>query len=100
MGITREFIMKTIRLFATVRDIVGSKRITVPFEDGDTVRVLVERLGADYPVLRDKLLDETGDLSSDVHIYVHGRNVEWLDGLNTSIRDSDDVFIVPPMAGG
>ncbi len=92
--------MKTIRLFATVRDLVGSKRITVPFEDGDTVRVLVDRLSIDYPMLRGKLLDETGELSSDVHIYVHGRNVEWLDGLNTVIRDRDEVFIVPPMAGG
>lgn len=92
--------MKTIRLFATVQELVGSKCISVPFEDGDTVQVLVDRLSIDYPVLRGKLLDETGELSSDVHIYVHGRNVEWLDGLNTVIRDRDDVFIVPPMAGG
>ncbi len=92
--------MKTIRLFATVRDEVGSKHISVPFTDGDTVRDLVNQVRAQYPALGEKLLDEAGNLSSVIHIYVRGRNVEWLDGLDTVITARDEVFIVPPIAGG
>ncbi len=92
--------IKSIRLLATVRDIVGSKYLSVPFADGDTVRTLVAAINALCPALGEKLLDETGELSSVIHVYVGGRNVEWLDGLDTVIRASDDIFIVPPMAGG
>jgi len=92
--------MKTIRLFATVRDIVGSKSIDVPFKAGDTVRDLIDVIDTTYPDLGETLLDESGALSSSMHIYVHGRNVEWLNGLDTVIGASDDVFIVPPIAGG
>lgn len=92
--------MKTIRLFATVRELVGSKRLSVPFEDGDTVRTLVQHINAACPELGAKLVDADGGLSSLIHIYVRGRNVEWLDGLDTVVSAADDVFIVPPMAGG
>ncbi|MBN1563032.1 MAG: MoaD family protein [Anaerolineae bacterium] len=92
--------MKTIRLFATVRDVVGSKKLQVPFNGGGTVRDLIEVIRGESPALAAKLLDEHGELSTLVHIYVRGRNVEWLDGLDTVIADKDEVFIVPPIAGG
>jgi molybdopterin synthase sulfur carrier subunit len=92
--------MKSIRLFATVRDIAGGKRLNVPFDGGGTVQDLIRAINGVNPELAEKLLDENGDLSTLVHIYVRGRNVEWLDGLDTVITDKDDVFIVPPMAGG
>ena len=92
--------MKSIRLFATVRDMVGSGKLHVPFESGDTVRDLICSIDGINHELGEKLLDENGDLSKLIHIYVRGRNVEWLEGLDTVITDEDDVFIVPPMAGG
>jgi sulfur-carrier protein len=92
--------MKTIRLFATVRDVVGRKNINVPFQAGDTVRNLIDAINANHPQLGEKLLDESGALSSSIHIYVRGRNIEWLNGLDTMIGESDDVFVVPPIAGG
>lgn len=92
--------MKSIRLFATVREIVGSKKLNVPFESGETVRDIIHAIKGVNPELGEKLLDENGELSTLIHIYVRGRNVEWLDGLETVITDQDDVFIVPPIAGG
>lgn len=92
--------MKTIRLFATVSDIVGTRRLTVPFEDGNTVRDLIGSIHEVSPALSAKLLDENGELSPLIHIYVGGRNVEWIGGLEAVIHNRDDVFIVPPLAGG
>ena len=92
--------MKTIKLFAAVSDIVGTRRLAVPFEDGDTVRDLIRSIHEISPALSAKLLDKNGELSSLIHIYVRGRNVEWIGGLEAIIHDRDDVFIVPPMAGG
>lgn len=92
--------MKKIRLFATVRDIAGSRTLAIPFKDGDTVHDMIQSIDLVCPALGAKLLDENGQLSSLVHIYVRGRNVEWLAGLDTPVAEQDDVFLVPPMAGG
>jgi sulfur-carrier protein len=92
--------MKDVKLFATLRTMAGTKKLQVPFEDGGTVRDLVAAIGAVHPEIAAKLLDESGALSQVVHIYVHGRNVEWLDGLDTVINEGDDVLLVPPAAGG
>jgi molybdopterin synthase sulfur carrier subunit len=92
--------MKTIRLMATVRDMAGTKFLDVPFEAGGTVRELIAAIGQVHPAIAALLVDEQGCLSSVVHIYVGGRNVEWLRGLDTVIREADAVLLIPPVAGG
>jgi molybdopterin synthase sulfur carrier subunit len=93
--------MKTVKLFATLRDMAGGKKqISVPFEAGQPVRELVHAIAQTYPEIGEKLLGAEGDLSKVVHIYVRGRNVEWLDGLDTIVGEQDEVILVPPAAGG
>jgi molybdopterin synthase sulfur carrier subunit len=92
--------MKTIKLFAILRDMAGAKKLTVPFEDGGPVRDLIRAIGEVHPQIGAKLLDDDGQLSQVVHIYIRGRNAEWLQGLDTVIHEQDDVLLVPPAAGG
>ena len=92
--------MLTIRLFATLRDIAGSKTLAVPFESGGTVRDLIEAIWQVKPELAAKILDEDEELTGLVHIFVHGRNIIWLDGLDTVITGTDDLVLIPPVAGG
>lgn len=92
--------MRTIKLFATLRDFVGAKEITVPFEGGGTVRDLIQAIRQVNPALGDKIAESDGQLTGLVHIFVEGRNIEWLQGLDTVIADKDDLFMIPPVAGG
>lgn len=91
---------KTVKLFATLRDITGKKTITVPFEDGQTVRKLIDDISLIEPELHNKIVDEHGEMTGLVHILVHGRNIEWLHGLDTPIKKSDQITLLPPSAGG
>ncbi|MEO1290914.1 MAG: MoaD/ThiS family protein, partial [Chloroflexota bacterium] len=52
------------------------------------------------PELGHEILDETGELTGLVHVMVHGRNIHWLDGLDTTIKSSDQLVLMPPSAGG
>lgn len=92
--------MRTIKLFATLRDFVGAKEITVPFEAGGTARDLLQAIRQVNPALGDKIADNNGQLSGLVHIFVEGRNIDWLQGLDTVITEADEVFMIPPVAGG
>lgn len=92
--------MKTLKLFATLRDIAGAGTITIPFEDGITVRQMIENIRHVQPALAEAILDERGELTGLVHVMVHGRNIYWLDGLETTVREKDQVVLMPPSAGG
>ena len=91
---------KTLKLFATLRDLAGVKTIDVPFADGQTVRQLVADIEVACPQLADEIVGSDGELTGQVHILVHGRHIQWLDGLDTTIQESDIVALIPPSAGG
>lgn len=91
---------KTIKLNATLRDIVGAKMIDVNFRDGQTVRELLTAVAEVSPALAEAIVDQQGKLTGRVHILVHGRNIEWLQGLETVVTERDQLVFMPPSAGG
>ncbi|MQG87348.1 MAG: MoaD/ThiS family protein [SAR202 cluster bacterium] len=68
--------------------------------DGTTIGAIVESLDRSYPGFRERLVDENGDIRHFVNIYLNGEDVRYLDGLNSSVKDSDELSIVPAVAGG
>lgn len=91
---------KTIKLNATLRDIANTKEITVTHHDGQTVADLLEAVREQHPRLVEEIITPDGKLTGLVHILVHGRNIHWLEGLNTPVRESDQLVFMPPSAGG
>jgi molybdopterin synthase sulfur carrier subunit len=67
---------------------------------GTTVAELVEQLESDFPGMRERLCEDTGELRRFVNIYVNGEDVRFLDGLATSLGEDDEISIVPAVAGG
>jgi molybdopterin synthase sulfur carrier subunit len=67
---------------------------------GATVTELIEDLEKHYPGLKERLVDETGNLRRFVNIYVNGEDIRFLDGQATALKDGDEVSIVPAIAGG
>ncbi len=61
---------------------------------------LVEKLDAEYPGFKERLVDENGELRYFVNIYVNGEDVRFLKGLETFTDSGDEVSIVPAVAGG
>jgi molybdopterin converting factor small subunit len=68
--------------------------------DGDSIRGLVDALVARHPALGGQLLTEDGDLNRFVNVYVNGQDVRYLAGLDTPVAPSDEVRLLPAMAGG
>jgi sulfur-carrier protein len=89
-----------IQLYATLRELVGGKTIEIEAQSEMTVAQLVERMISKHPLLRDKLLDADGNLQPSIHLLVNGREVRYLDGLQTRVTPQDAVRIFPPVGGG
>ncbi|MBX3235056.1 MAG: MoaD/ThiS family protein [Nitrospiraceae bacterium] len=61
---------------------------------------MIGTLDATYPGLKSRLCDEKGDLRRFVNIYVNEEDIRFLNGKETSLKDGDEVSIVPAIAGG
>jgi sulfur-carrier protein len=61
---------------------------------------MIDTLNASYPGIKDRLCDETGELRRFVNIYVNEEDIRFLKGKETSLKDRDEVSIVPAIAGG
>ena len=66
----------------------------------DTIGEAIQELEGQFPGMRERLLDDTGELRRFVNIYVNGEDVRFLDGLDTALKSGDEVSIVPAVAGG
>ena len=68
--------------------------------DGTTGGQIVESLESTYPGMRERLIDDNGDLRHFVNIYLNGEDIRYIDGLKSSVSDNDELSIVPAVAGG
>jgi molybdopterin synthase sulfur carrier subunit len=66
----------------------------------ESVAEMIEALNSTHPGIKDRLCDETGELRRFVNIYVNEEDIRFLKGKDTSLKDGDEVSIVPAIAGG
>jgi molybdopterin synthase sulfur carrier subunit len=75
----------------------GATEIEV--QAADVVEAL-HQLESVYPDLTPVLRDDGGVLHPRVSVYVNDRHVRFLQGLETPLRDGDEVYVVPIVMGG
>jgi sulfur-carrier protein len=89
-----------VRIYATLRDLVGQSRLSVPITGNQTVGDVLEALSQAHPALNAKLWDENRNLRGYVSVFVNGRSIEYLEGARTPVTESDVVALFPPVGGG
>lgn len=68
--------------------------------DGTSIKAVIDDLERRHPGMRERLLDEKGELRRFVNIYLNGDDIRFLNQLNSQVKDGDDISIVPAIAGG
>lgn len=89
-----------VRVYATLRPIVGGAEPAVETQAGQTVRDLVNEMVARWPDLRAEMLDADGNLLRRISIMLNGRNIIYLNRLDTVIPEGAKIDIFPPVGGG
>jgi MoaD family protein len=67
--------------------------------EGATVGEVLDSLYSRYGELKSRIAED-GGLRRFVNVYVAGEDIRFLDGLDTSVSDGDEVTILPAVAGG
>lgn len=67
---------------------------------GSTLNDLIGDLESQFPGIKARICDDSGELRNFVNVFVNGEDVRFLDGINTPTKEGDEISIVPAVAGG
>jgi molybdopterin converting factor small subunit len=77
----------------------GQNEIAV--EDGAAnVRELLEKVWQLHPSLKDRVVDEQGQIRQHINIFVDGEAIRLTGNQETPVPKGADVMIVPAVSGG
>ena len=87
----------TVKIPSQLRGVTeGEGEIEV---DGGTVGEALDAVFEQHAELRQRITED-GGLRRFVNVYVSGEDIRFQQGLETSIKDGDEVTILPAVAGG
>jgi molybdopterin synthase sulfur carrier subunit len=90
--------MATVRIPTPLRKLTDGKEEVAAA--GSTVGEVITNLEKAYPGIRARICDESGAVRKFVNIFANDEDIRFLNNLDTPVKDSDEVSIVPAIAGG
>ena len=87
-----------VNLPTVLRPHAGGER-SVALE-GATVGEVLNALVARYPGMNGQVIDDVGTLHKFVNVYINDDDVRYLSGVDTPVSASDELSILPAVAGG
>jgi len=90
--------MATVRIPSPLRRYTNSQSKVQ--SSGGNIAELLDNLDTQYPGIKTKLCDESGNIKRYVNIFVNDEEIRSLQGAETALTDKDEVSIIPAMAGG
>ena len=88
----------TVRIPTPLRKLTNEQE-TVEVESA-TIGTAVEELEGKFPGIKERLVDETGEIRRFVNVYVNEEDIRFLENQDTPLKAGDDVSIIPAIAGG
>jgi sulfur-carrier protein len=90
-----------LKFLGALRHASGKETFSLDCKDGASIMDVVEAVTKKKTELRRSLLDEQLDSpKSNALILVNGREISVLEGLETKVKDGDEVVFVPVVHGG
>jgi len=68
--------------------------------DGKTAGDVLSALINLYPDIKTHLFADNGQLRYFINLFIDGKNINTLQGLDTPVTDNSEVMIIPAIAGG
>ena len=87
-----------IRIPTPLRKLTHDEEVVVT--SAENIGEAISDLETRYPGIQERLLDESGEVRRFVNVYVNEEDIRFLDNKDTTLKDGDEVSIIPAIAGG
>ena len=88
----------TVRIPTPLRKLTNEQE-SVEVESA-TIGAAVEELEGKFPGIKERIVDEEGEIRRFVNVYVNEEDIRFLKNQDTPLKEGDDVSIIPAIAGG
>jgi len=91
-----------VRLLGALRGMSGKNRVSLKLEKPETIKQVIQRIVERFPVEFGRALidHELDDPRPNALIFLTGREISVLDGLETMVKDGDEIVLIPVSHGG
>ena len=91
-----------IQTILEIKKIIGRREVEISLARGSTLNALFARMADKWgETLRAYLFDpQTSELLPHIRVVINGRDIGFLDGLETVLKAGDEILILPPVGGG
>lgn len=91
----------TVKFLGALRHISGTSELVLNIKGTLSIKELMNKIVREIPALKQSLIhQQLEDLRSNTLILVNGREISVLDGLETNLKDGDEIVFVPVVHGG
>ncbi|MGB8166533.1 MAG: ubiquitin-like small modifier protein 1 [Chthoniobacteraceae bacterium] len=90
--------MASIRIPTPLRKLTNE--LEVVQASGATIGEILDNLDKAFPGLNERICDEQGNVRRFVNIFVNDEDIRFLEDKATAVKDTDEISIVPAIAGG
>ena len=90
--------MPTVRIPTPLRKLTGE--LEVVQAAGATIAEVLHSLDQAFPGLRERICDDAGQVRRFVNVFVNDEDIRFLEESATPVKDTDEISIVPAIAGG
>jgi molybdopterin synthase sulfur carrier subunit len=89
---------KKVRIPTPLRKLTNNEEVVEV--EGATIGDAITELQSRYPGIKERLVDDNGEVRRFVNVYVNEEDIRFLQNQATPLKDGDEVSIIPAIAGG
>ena len=89
---------KKVRIPTPLRKLTNNEEVVEI--NASTVGEAIGELQTLYPGIKERLVDESGAVRRFVNVYVNEEDIRFLENQQTTLKDGDEISIIPAIAGG
>ncbi len=68
--------------------------------EGKTISDIINNLENQFNGIKDRICEENGAPRRFINIYINEEDIRFLEGEKTTVKDGDEISIIPAIAGG
>jgi len=89
---------QTVRIPTPLRKLTNNEELVEI--NAVTVGAALLELQSRYPGIKERMLDDQGEVRRFVNVYVNEEDIRFLQNQLTPLKDGDEISIIPAIAGG
>ena len=86
-----------VRIPTPLQKLTGKGEVEI---QAGNVKDMIGQLEKNFPGIKDRICDESGKVRRFVNVYLNEEDIRFLQQEETSLKDGDEISIVPAIAGG